>query len=157
MIKAGLLVVLGLIMLAVVGPSAGAVGDYLIRPHKLSCDDYDINVPMKWKVPLKKCEGEVLLERRSDFLFDSGSGHQLIFIRSLAKRRTSMDQEDAEFREAHPGKAVTPVRVNDLFTKCLRTDGDPDDPSITVFCVDIMNQSASLTSELGGIYIPLFL
>ena len=140
MIKVGILFVVGLIVLAIVGPTVGAFGDYLIRPHNLSCNDYSLSIPMNWKLPLKRCDHEVLIERRSDILFDSVSGHQLMFIRSIGKHSFSIDQEQTEFREAHLGKTVSPMEVSSVFNQCLRADEEADGTWVSVSCIDHANR-----------------
>jgi hypothetical protein len=141
MIKAGILLVIGLMLIAVISPTAGAFGDYLIRPHKLICNDYSVDIPMSWRVNhLGKCDGVVSLERRSGLLFDSRPGHQLMFISSLAKQSISIDQEETEFREAHSGKIISPLQISAAFSRCLRVDDAPEDSWIWVQCVDRMNR-----------------
>ncbi len=140
LIKAGIVLVIAVALLATAGPSVVAMGEYVIGPRQVSCGDYTVKVPLRWKATLKRCDGEILLERRSPLLFDSESGHDLMFIRSLRNRGTTPDQEESEFRNAYPKQAASPVQVSDIFNRCLRVDREPNGSWISVDCIDASNR-----------------
>jgi hypothetical protein len=141
MIKAGIVFVLAIAVLGLAGPTVAATGEYLVGPRQLSCSDYSVKVPLRWKPSLKRCDGEILLERRSNLLFDSESGGDSIFIWSSRNRRTiTSDRDEGEFRKAYPEKTASPLRVSDVFNRCLRVDLEPDGSWISVECTDASNR-----------------
>lgn len=135
-IKAGVAFVSAIALLGLFGPTVAATGEYLIGPRQLSCDNYDIRIPLSWKASLKRCDRVVLLERRSNLLFDSGSSHDLMFIESLVRQHSTPDQEEIEFRNAYPAGSASPMRVSNDFSRCLRVNLEPNGSWISVTCVD---------------------
>jgi hypothetical protein len=136
MIKAGIGFVMAIALLGSVGPTVAATGEYLIGPRQLSCRDYTVRIPLQWKAKLKKCDGEILIERRSGLLFDSESGQGLMFIHSLRIRSTAPGQAESEFRGAYSGQIAVPMQVSSVFSRCLRVDMEPNGTWISVECID---------------------
>ena len=136
MIRAGILIAVAVVLLAWIGPTVAATGQYLIGPRQLTCADYVVRVPIRWKAQMRRCDGEILVERRNNLLFDSDAGPDLMFVRSLAKRNVSLESREREFRDAYPGQTSSPMRVSDAFDRCFRVDREPNGAWISVLCMD---------------------
>lgn len=138
MIKGSLLVVGLLFLLALFEPTGIAAGNYLIRPHQITCGKFSVAVPWSWQIMRTNCDGSVFIQKRTNLLMSSDGNGSLLFVDFVDKRRPLQSAEviEQEFRNQYLQASIVPYRLNESYTRCLRVDNVPGRDWETVKCID---------------------
>ncbi|MGA7829750.1 MAG: hypothetical protein WCA21_02175 [Terracidiphilus sp.] len=136
------LIALGMLLLlpianAVFGPTLAASGDYLFRPHQITCQGFTVSVPFGWEVSATPCS-YVLLEKRSRVLVHYMKNSSELWISSFpALNPVQFDEtEEHEFRQSIPNETFIPFQLNNRLKNCLRVNNYPGIGGSAIGCWD---------------------